>query len=357
MKVGICTGGGDCPGLNAIIRACVKHGIRNHNMEIWGIRDSFNGLMDRPYDIWQLGIEDVSEILFRGGTILGTTNSGNPFSLKKGNQPGTIDKSKLVIEAYKDIGLDCIIIIGGDGTQGIGYQLSQLGINVVGVPKTIDNDLAATDQTVGFDTAVQVATEATERLQSTAESHQRIMILEVMGRGAGHIALSAGIAGGAHVILLPEIPFDFGKIAEKIEERRKIGRRYSVIVVAEGATAKNQSGPEYTTTASGVSNLGGIGRLVAQRLYDDLKIETRVTVLGHTQRGGMPSPLDRILGTAYGVEAIELVANRGFGKIVSYSKGRFTHITYNDVAGKFRPVAPDDPLLLAAEAIGISLGR
>lgn len=357
MKVGICTGGGDCPGLNAVIRASVKHGITNHGMELWGIRDSFNGLMDRPYSIRKLQVSDVEDILFRGGTILGTTNAGNPFSLKDSNSAaGKSDKSQLVVEAYKDLGLDCIIVIGGDGTQGIGFQLAQLGINVVGVPKTIDNDLAATDQTVGFDTAVAVAAEAAARLQSTAESHARVMILEVMGRGAGHIALNAGIAAEAHIILVPEIPFSYDAIIKKINERAGIGRNYSVLVAAEGAFEQGGE-PEFTKAASGRVNLGGIGRVVAEEIFKRCQIETRVTVLGHTQRGGTPSANDRILGTAYGVEAIELVASKAFGKIVSYQKGRFAHISYSDVAGRFRPIAPDNPHLKAAEATGICLGR
>ncbi len=354
MKVGICTGGGDCPGLNAVIRAAVKHAIGTYGWEIWGIRDSFNGLMFRPHDIWRLDLNSVSEILTRGGTILGTTNQGNPFDLKEGGKP--CDKSKAVIDAYKELKFDAVICIGGDGTQAIAYQLMQLGMNMVGVPKTIDNDLAATDVTVGFNTAVEIATEATERLQSTAESHDRAMVLEVMGRDAGHIALHAGIAGGANVVLIPEIPFDYDAIIHKLSERKKLGRAYSVIVCAEGAFEKGTQ-PVFKTSASGKQNLGGIGEQVSRELHRRLGIETRVTVLGHTQRGGKPSAYDRVLGSAYGVYAIEMVKRKAFGKIVAFQRGQFIEIDYRDVAGKYRPIEPTDPYLTTAEAIGINLGR
>lgn len=356
MKVGICTGGGDCPGLNAVIRGAVKHALGTYGMEIWGIKDSFNGLMTRPYDVRKLTGNDVSEILFRGGTILGTTNSGNPFSLKNANSNQTSDKSQMVLQAYKDLGLDCIIVVGGDGTQGIAWQLSQLGINVVGIPKTIDNDLIATDLTVGFDTAVEVASEATERLRSTAESHDRLMILEVMGRHAGHIALHAGVAGGAHVILLPEIPFDYEAIVKKIEDRKKLGRYFSVIVVAEGAFPKGGQ-PVFSKAASGKENLGGIGQQVANELHKRTSIETRVTVLGHVQRGGTPSAIDRIVGTAFGVHAIDLVAKKSYGKLVALRGNQITSIDYKTVAGKFRPLDNDDYVLKTAESVGICLGR
>jgi len=357
LKVGICTGGGDCPGLNAIIRAFVKHGASNLGLEIIGIKDSFNGLMSRPYEITTLSEQSVSEILFKGGTILGTTNNGNPFSLKEYPKSQKLaDKSQYVLEAYKDLGLSALVVIGGDGTQGIAYQLSQLGINIIGIPKTIDNDLAATDQTVGFDTAVQVAAEAAFRLQSTAESHQRVMILEVMGRGAGHLALHSGIAGGAHIILLPEIPFKLDSIAKKIRQRQEQGKRYSVIVVAEGAI---QAGQEevYAETPEGKKNLGGIGRILGSKIFDLLGLETRVTALGHTQRGGTPSPVDRILGTAYGVAAATMAKKMEYGRIVSFKGGAFTTIDYKSVAGRFRPVDQHDPILKAAESIGICLGR
>lgn len=357
MKLGICTGGGDCPGLNAVIRSVVKSAIGCHGWEVWGIRDSFNGLMARPFDIRRLSQDDVADVLARGGTILGTTNEGNPFNLNSKEGRGkALDKSRLVVEAYRDIGLDGLFVVGGDGTQGIAAKFVELGLNIIGVPKTIDNDLAGTELTLGFETAVEVAADAIARLSSTAESHERIMILEVMGRDAGHIALHAGLAGGAHVVLLPEIPFTYKSIIAKVEERRKMGRHYSVIVVAEGAYEKGTS-TSWTTSAAGSKQLGGIGSIVAQQLHDMTGAETRVTVLGHVQRGGSPCPRDRVVATAFGVHAVELAARKKFGRVVVLNGGKVTNIPYKDVAGKQRPVALDDIFVRAAEDTGVCLGR
>jgi len=354
MKIGLCTGGGDCPGLNAVIRAVVKHAIGSHNFEVWGIKDSFNGLMSRPLAARQLQIGDVTEILTRGGTILGTTNKGDPFLTKAGK-----DQSELVVEGYKQLGLDALIVIGGDGTQTIAARLATLGLNIVGIPKTIDNDLAGTDETVGFNTAVEVASAALERLRSTAESHDRIMLLEVMGRDAGHIALHAGIAGGANAILLPEIPFDYQSIVAKIEARKKLGRFFSIVVVAEGAYEK-ESKPVYTdsTTSSKPSrNLGGVGAVVAQELHNRTGFDTRVTVLGHIQRGGTPSPYDRVLASMFGVSAVDAVMRKDFGKIVVLNQGQMQMVTYQQVAGKSQPLTLDSKYIHTAESIGICLGR
>lgn len=358
MKVGICTGGGDCPGLNGVIRSIVRHGMMSYGFEVVGIKDCFNGLLARPFKVIPFNDpDDVDEILNRGGTILGTTNSGNPFSLKDPKKVGTIDESHLIVEAYKELGLDALIVIGGDGTQGIAYRLAGMGINIVGVPKTIDNDLAATEQTVGFDTAVEVVTEAVGRLQSTAESHDRIMVLEVMGRHAGHLALHGGLAGGAHAILIPEIPFDVNIVAKALKARAAKGQCYSVVVVAEGAFAAGDD-PMFKQTSSGSVNLGGIGNKVAEVLYKSTDMETRVTVLGHTQRGGTPSPYDRILGTMYGHQAVEMAKNKQFGQIVSLAAGKMESIDYTEVAGRFRPVdVKNDYFLKAAEGVGICFGR
>lgn len=358
MKVGICTGGGDCPGLNSVIRSIVRHGMLNHGFEVVGIKDCFNGLLARPFQTMPFDDpEDVAEILHRGGTILGTTNSGNPFSLKDPKKVGNVDESHLIVEAYKELGLDVLVVVGGDGTQGIAYRLSKLGINIVGVPKTIDNDLAATEQTVGFDTAVDVVAEAVGRLQSTAESHDRIMLLEVMGRHAGHLALHGGLAGGAHAILIPEIPFDVATVAQALKARAAKGKKFSVVVVAEGAFAAGDD-PMFKQSSSGSVNLGGIGAKVAEVLYKKTDMETRVTVLGHTQRGGEPSAYDRILGTMYGHQAVEMVKKREFGKIVSFSGGKMKSIDYTEVAGRFRPVdVKNDVFLKAAEGVGICFGR
>ncbi|MFW7379376.1 MAG: 6-phosphofructokinase [Oligoflexus sp.] len=355
MKIGLCTGGGDCPGLNSIIRAAVRHGIQEYGYEIIGIRDSFNGLMSRPYRIRPLDLEAVSGILLRGGTILGTTNAGNPFQFPTGANKKTCDLSSLVLEAYKDLGLDAIIAIGGDGTHTIAYELSKLGINMIGVPKTIDNDLPEADETVGFDTAVQVATDAISRLQSTAESHERIMILEVMGRHTGHIALHAGIAAGAHIILIPEIPFSYEAILRKIVERRQRGKAFSVIVVAEGSFEAGQS-PLFQSVSAGKQTLGGIGQHIAQTLSQRHQIESRVTVLGHVQRGGLPTHRDRILGTMYGVRSIDMAHRKQFGKIISRWRGDFHEVEYQKVAGQYREVDKEDVLLGASRSVGICLG-
>lgn len=356
MKIGISTGGGDCPGLNSVIRAIVRYAVGTLKHEVIGIEDSFTGLIERPCRVRSMSLRDVSGILNRGGTILGTTNAGNPFKATPGKNKDAVDKSSLVIEAYKSLGLDCIIVIGGDGTQGIAAQFAQLGLNVIGIPKTIDNDLMHADVTVGFETAVEVASEGILRLQSTAESHDRIMVLEVMGRHAGHLALHSGVASGAHVILLPEIPFSYEAILKKIRERQDQGMNYSVIVVAEGAMEKGAE-PTFQVSASGRKNLGGIGQHVAERLFQLTGTDTRITVLGHVQRGGQPSPRDRILGTIYGVKAVDLAVNREFGKVVIMQNNLLKTVDYSDVADQFREVAVDDMYLRAAEAIGICLGR
>lgn len=356
MKIGLCTGGGDCPGLNAVIRAVVKHAVGTYGWEVHGIKDSFNGLMSRPLQVRKIELDDVSDILTKGGTILGTTNAGNPFS---GDPKESQRKINLITEAYKQLGLEAIIVVGGDGTQTIAHQLMQHGIKIVGVPKTIDNDLASTDETIGFNTAVEVAADAVSRLQSTAESHDRIMILEVMGRDAGHIALHAGMAGGANIILLPEIPFDYKKLVEKVEQRKKMGRYYSLVVVAEGAHEVGK-GAEYVTTTTSAhqpKNLGGIGSMVARELFERTKIETRVTVLGHIQRGGTPTPYDRVLATVFGTRAVELIKQKKFGVFVARVGSGFTEVSYEKAAGKYRPLELDNPYLLSAEASGIALGR
>jgi len=360
VRIGICTGGGDCPGLNAVIRAAVKHAVGNCGAEVFGIKDSFNGLMSDPPDVRPLGIDQVSGILTRGGTILGTTNKGDPFNYKSQNGKGSPENiSQKLINTYRSLNLDGIIVVGGDGTQTIAAKLSTMGVNLVGVPKTIDNDLMATEETVGFNTAVAVAADAIERLASTAESHNRIMILELMGRDAGYLALHAGIAGGANVILLPEIPFAYDIIVKKIESRTKYGRRFSVVVVAEGAFEKGSS-PSYVQTSTSShkpQNLGGIGAMVAEKLHELTGYDTRYTVLGHIQRGGRPTPYDRVLASAYGVHAVNMICKKQFGKLVSYSGGRFVEVDYAAVASKARPVSLDSDYIRTAEGLGISLGR
>lgn len=355
MRIGLCTGGGDCPGLNSIIRAAVRHGVLTYQDDMIGIRDSFNGLMCDPPRAHTLNQEDVSAILMRGGTILGTTNAGNPFTIKDPNHQTGQDLSDQVSQAYHKLGLDCILAIGGDGTHTIAYQLSQKGMNIIGIPKTIDNDLPCSDETVGFDTAVQIAADATTRLQSTAESHERVMILEVMGRHAGHIALHSGLAAGAHIILIPEIEFQLESILTKIAERRSRGKRFSVIVVAEGAHPVGQQ-PFYQQTGKGKPILGGIGQHLAQQISDQSDLETRVTVLGHVQRGGLPTHRDRILGTMLGAKAVDLAHKKRFSHIVTRWQGDFREVPYEDIAGRFRGVDTDDAALTTARSIGICFG-
>jgi phosphofructokinase-like protein len=356
VKIGLSTGGGDCPGLNSVIRAIVRYASATLGHEVIGIEDSFNGLLDRPYKTRRLTLPDVSGILNRGGTILGTSNSGNPFKLKPGQDPRTCDKSQRVVDAYKELGLDCIIVIGGDGSQRIANQFIQLGLNIIGIPKTIDNDLRQADFTTGFETAVEVASEAIIRLQSTAESHDRIMVLEVMGRHAGHIAMHSGIAGGAHVILVPEIPFSYDAIVKKVEERRAIGHNYSVVVVAEAA---HEIGKEkiYQVRPTGKKSLGGIGQEVADRLCELTGSETRITVLGHIQRGGEPCPRDRILGTLYGVKAVDMAVRGEFAKVVVMRDHKLEAVRYQSITGGYRELDQNDMYLKAAEAIGVCVGR
>ncbi len=359
MKIGVCTGGGDCPGLNASLRAVVKHAIGSYGMEVYGINDSFNGLMSRPLEVRRIQMNDVSDMLSRGGTFLGTTNKGNPFRFRGPNETEPCDHSQAVKEAYDQLGLDCIIVVGGDGTQSIAYQLSKLGMNMIGVPKTIDNDLAETDETIGFQTAVEIASESIARLQTTAESHDRIMVLEVMGRDAGHIALHSGIAGGANIILIPEIPFDYDSIVKKVEERKSLGRYFSIVVVSEGAFEKGGSQSTVTTTTSShrPTNLGGIGAMVAQKLHELTKFDARYTVLGHVQRGGSPSHYDRVLASSFGAFAVELAKKKKFGRVVVKQQGRLTDVAYEKVAGISRPLSTDSQMIMTAEAIGICLGR
>ncbi|MCB9228431.1 MAG: ATP-dependent 6-phosphofructokinase [Deltaproteobacteria bacterium] len=353
MKIGICTGGGDCPGLNAAIRAAVKHGIRNHQMEFTGILDSFNGLQDRPMRTIPLKNTDVMDILHRGGTILGTFNRGCCFSGADGDH-----KLQLTKEGFDELKLDALIVIGGEGTQGMSSQLIQAGIPVIGIPKTIDNDLPGTDTTIGFSSCVDLVADSVHRLRSTAESHDRIMILEVMGRDSGYIALHGGVAGGCNVVLIPEIPFSWDSIISKINFRKKLGRNFSLIVVSEGAVPAGEQTQQFQTTPDGRQVLGGIGQIVGIRLQKETGMETRVTVLGHLQRGGQPNPQDRLLASQMGIHAIDLLAQGLHNQMVIKKGDRITHIPFSDIsANSRRKISSDDQLLKAAEGLGICLGR
>ena len=329
MKVGVLSGGGDAPGINAVIRAVVRKGIQNYGYEVVGIKDGWNGLLKGEY--MQLDLNSVSGILPRGGSILGTSRT-NPFKDEKG--PGKI------LENAKKAGIEAVIAIGGDDTLSIAHKLGELGLKSVGVPKTIDNDLAGTDYTFGFNTAVAIATEALDRLHTTAETHHRVIILEVMGRYTGWIALEAGLAGGADIILIPEKPFDIDKVCEYIKQRQQRGRNFSIIVVAEGA--KQKGGVEIVYSESldefGHIRLGGVGYFIGKEIEKSIKTETRVVVLGHLQRGGTPTAFDRILSTRFGIAAIDLVHERKFGRMVALKGNKIKSVLLKDVTGKRKTV-------------------
>jgi ATP-dependent phosphofructokinase / diphosphate-dependent phosphofructokinase len=356
-RIGICTGGGDAPGLNAVIRAVVKHAVGQLHWQVVGIEDGFNGLLDDPPRLVELKPQSCQGLLHRGGTILGTTNRGDPFAWPDG-QGGRVDRSEELARAAAAEGLEGIIVVGGDGTQRIGWRLMrERGLQVVGVPKTIDNDLDATDLTFGFMSAVEVATEALDRLHTTAEAHDRVMILELMGRSAGWIALYTGLAGGADCILLPELPYDLDRVCGKIQARKRRGRQFTMIVVAEGATPRGGPGlSEAQVLGQGAITAGSAGHALAQALSQRLDVETRVTVLGHLQRGGSPIASDRILATRFGHAAVELVAAGRWGEMVALRDNQMSHVPLAEVSGAPRTVPLDHPLLATARAVGVEFG-
>ena len=319
-KIAVMTGGGDAPGLNAVIRAFVKYAVRSKGWTVVGIEDSFDGALMVPERVIPLDLKSCQGLLHRGGTLLGTTNRSNPFSFRTrdGGVENRVDVLLRFLERHQIDGLLCI---GGDGTQAIGWQLmTEHGIPVVGVPKTIDNDLSATDLTFGFQSAVATATEALDRLHTTAESHERVMFLEVMGRDAGHIALTAGIAGGADVILIPEIPYHAQQIAEKIIQRQRLGRPFSIVVVAEGALPAGYLRDGDDRKAALTAG-GGAGAIAMGVVNQEVNAEMRLCVLGHLQRGGSPVPFDRVLATRFGVGAVDLIAQERWGEMVCLRNG------------------------------------
>ncbi len=330
MRIGVLTGGGDCPGLNPVIRAIVRKAF-NNNHEVIGFKNGWKGIIEN--DTMPLDLNTVSGILPKGGTILGTSRT-NPY--KKS------DDVKKVIDTFKKNRLDCLIAIGGEDTLGVANKLVKDGVNVIGVPKTIDNDLSATDYTFGFDTAINIAMECIDRLHTTAESHHRIMVAEVMGRHAGWIATFAGIAGGADVVLIPEIAIDLDETCEILKKRHSRGRTFSIVVVAEGAqvkqsdTTKDQSLDEF-----GHVKLGGIGDFLAKEIEKRTGYETRVSVLGHIQRGGSPTAFDRILGTRFGIKAVELAENKDFGKMVSLSGTKIVAVPLEMGVAKLKTIDMD----------------
>jgi 6-phosphofructokinase 1 len=354
QTIGIANGGGDCPGLNAVIRGAVRGAILGHGWKVIGIQDGFDGLI-WPEKCVPLTVESIAGILPRGGTILGTTNRGNPFHylVDEGGKQVTRDFSLTCIENARKLGMDAVIAIGGDGTLTIARDLGRLGIPVVGVPKTIDNDLSATEVTFGFDTALHVATDAIDRLHTTAESHGRVMVIEVMGRDAGWIALHSGIAGGADVILIPEVPFTIEKVCEKLQERAAIGKKFSLVVVAEGVKL-----PPTDTHGNPfpVPRPGQVGFVIGDTIHTIMKKDVRVTVLGHIQRGGSPSPFDRILATRFGVEAVELIARGEFGRMVCLRAGEIESVTLDEAVGENRLVDPKGSIVRTARSVGITFG-
>ncbi len=356
-KIGILTGGGDCPGLNAVIRGVTKP-AQDYGMTVFGIKDGFEGFVEGKAK--ELRNEDVSGILNLGGTILGSSNKGDPFHwpVERDGKIEIVDKSEDVLKNYKAWDLDALIAIGGDGTMHISNKISKMGMNVIGVPKTIDNDLEATDLTFGHDSAVYVVAMALDRLHTTASSHHRVIVVEVMGRYAGWIALHGGLAGGADIILIPEFPFSWEKVFDKIHKRELMGKRFSLVCVAEGAIPL---GGEMVTKGTDKKRtdpiqLGGIGKLVADEIEKNTGRETRVTVLGHLQRGGSPTPFDRILATKFGAFAIEMASKKRFGCMASLKGTEIVDVKIEDAIANQKLVQKDNQAVGAARAIGISFG-
>jgi 6-phosphofructokinase 1 len=354
-RIGVLTGGGDAPGLNAVIRAVVKTSY-NAGIECIGLEDSFDGLLE-PDRSRVLTPREVRGIMRLGGTILGTINKGNPFANSIETSEGARNYSERVVEMFHKMGLGALVVIGGDGTLAIAHQFCDLGIPIVGVPKTIDNDIVGTTNCFGFDTAVAFATDAIDRLHTTAEAHRRIIIVEVMGRYAGWIALYAGVAGGADAILIPEIPFDLGIVGERLRERDHWGAHFSIVVVAEGAFPAGGKLALLEEAHDGhVERLGGIGAKVADALATLTGKETRSVVLGHLQRGGAPTSFDRVLATRFGGKAVDLIQQGKFGTMVAFDPPDIIARALADVVGKTKTVPMNSDLLLTAKALGVTFG-
>jgi 6-phosphofructokinase 1 len=354
-RLGVLTGGGDAPGLNAVIRAVVKASA-NSGIECIGLEDSFDGLIETGRSR-VLTPRDVTGILRLGGTVLGTTNRGNPFAYPVTTTEGTRDYSDRVIEMFARMSLDALVVIGGDGTLAIGHEFFKRGVPLVGVPKTIDNDIVGTTNCFGFDTAVDFATDAIDRLHTTAEAHRRILVVEVMGRYAGWIALYAGVAGGADAILIPEIPFDIEKVSKRLVERDRWGARFSIVVVAEGACPIGGSRSLIAAAHDGlVERLGGIGALVCEALAHETGKETRSVVLGHLQRGGAPTSFDRVLATRFGGKAVELIKRQEFGTMVAFAPPDIIARRLEDVVGQIKTVPLDHDMVMTAKALGVTFG-
>jgi 6-phosphofructokinase 1 len=354
-RIGILTSGGDCAGLNAVIRAVVSR-AGAHGWTVVGIRNGTAGLLERPVQAVELDHRAVgSDMLRMGGTILGTTNKGDPFAFPMPDGH-LVDRTDEVIEGYRQLRLDALIGIGGDGSLKILRELAARGrIKLVGIPKTIDNDLGLTELSIGFETAVQAATNALDHLTPTAASHSRVMVLEVMGRDAGHIALHAGIAGGADVILIPEIPYTLEHVAAKIEALKKNGRNFALIVVAEAVETEDGQ-PLMTQHTGGQATYGGIGHYISERIAELTGAETRVTVLGHVQRGGTPEPGDRVIASAFGVQAVDLIAAGRFDRMVAWQNRRVVDVPIAEAIAHYQAVDPGGTLVSTARGLGISFG-
>ncbi|RLE19065.1 MAG: 6-phosphofructokinase [Acidobacteria bacterium] len=358
-KIAILTGGGDCPGLNAVIRGVVKTAIRKYNWRVYGVPDGFEGMVTGSslVELTEFGIRGI---LPRGGTILGTTNRGNPFEyvVVEDGKEVIRDMSDQVVENLRILEIDALVVIGGDGTLGIADKFTEKGICIVGVPKTIDNDLQATDYTFGFNTAITTATEALDKLHTTAQSHHRVIVVELMGRYAGWIALESGLAGGADVILIPEIEYDIEKVCSKIIRRSRTGSKFSIVVVAEGS---RPVGGKMIFQERGIRGrsprLGGVGNVVGAQIEERTKMDVRVTVLGHLQRGGSPTPFDRILATRFGVAAADCLASGKCAHMVCLKTPKIRIVPIKEAVASLKNVDPDGQLVKAAESIGISLGR
>ena len=357
-NIAILTGGGDCPGINAVIRAVAKKAMLEKEMEVIGIEDGYHGIVDnrwRPLDY-----EAVSGILTLGGAIVGTSKTFKPYryAVQKGNRLEFRNLSKITIKNLKNLDIDSLVCIGGDGTLGIAYRLYKDGIPIVGVPKTIDNDLRGTDITFGFDSAVSIATEGLDRIHTIAESLHRIMIVEVMGHTAGWIALYSGVAGGGDIILIPEIPYDLHRIVEKVKERNKKGKRFSIVVIAEGAKPKGGDIviQRFVKESSDPIRLGGIGFLLGRQIEEATRLETRTVVMGHLLRGGSPTSFDRILATNLGMKAVDLVEDKKFGYMVGVKENSLVAIPLKDVAKGPKLIPFNHPMIKAARSLGTCFG-
>ena len=357
-RIAILTGGGDCPGINAVIRAVAKKAMLGLGLEVVGILDGFEGLLHNRHRI--LHFDDVSGIINLGGTILGSSNKANPYRcpMKKEGPLEFEDLSRTAIDHFERLEADCLVCIGGDGTLNIANRFFKDGVPIVGIPKTIDNDIRGTDITFGFDTAVYIATEGLDRVRTTAQSHHRVMIVEVMGRNAGWIALHAGVASGADVVLIPEIPYDLDIVVEKVNDRNRRGKRFTIVVVSEGACPRGGGKVVRRVVEESTDpvRLGGIGFLLGSQIESETGVETRTVVMGHLQRGGVPTPFDRVLATRLGTRAVDMMLDRSYGYMVGVRGNDLVDVPLQEVARGQRRVPPDDPLIGSARSVGTCFG-